>query len=316
MKNSSYQVLLYYKYIQIEEPWFVQKEQIALCEKLNLKGRIIVAEEGINGTVEGLIEDTEKYIPAMQKSKYFKDISFKKSDGTGQAFRKLSVKCRKEVVTAKLLDLNPNVTTGKYISADELHEWFENKKEFYIVDMRNDYEYNSGHFEGFVPSGIHNFYDLPDVLPRLAHLKDKTIVTVCTGGIRCEKASGFLVSNGFADVYQLKDGIHTYMEKYPNKHFKGKLYVFDKRLTVGFNTDSLEHEIVGKCEHCGKACDTYVNCEYDMCHYHYISCDDCLDAETGLAFSTPECKENYFKIQKPREEAKRQKQIASHTPRV
>ena len=307
MKTPSYQVLLYYKYIAIKDPVVVRDEQRALCEKFNLKGRIIVAKEGVNGTVEGLTEDTKKYMQAMQESTYFKDISFKKSEGTGAAFRKLSVKSRSEVVTARLVELDPNITTGKYISADELHAWFENKKEFYIVDMRNDYEYSSGHFEGFIPSGIHNFYDLPDVLPRLAHLKNKTIVTVCTGGIRCEKASGFLVSNGFADVYQLKDGIHTYMEKYPNKHFKGKLYVFDNRLTVGFNTDSPEHEIVGKCMHCGKACDTYANCEYDMCHYHYICCDGCKDAETGFAFSTPECKEKYLKIQKPKEEAKKQR---------
>ena len=316
MKSPKYQVLLYYKYVQIEEPWAVQKEQKELCEKLNLKGRIIIAKEGINGTVEGLVSDTEKYAKAMEKSKYFKGISFKRSEGNGQAFPKASVKLRNEVVTARLVDLNPNDTTGKYLSADELHEWYESGKEFYIVDMRNDYEYSSGYFENFIPSGIHNFYDLPDVLPRLAHLKDKTVVTVCTGGIRCEKASGFLVTNGFKDVYQLKDGIHTYMEKYPNKHFKGKLYVFDNRLTVGFNIDSPEHEVVGKCMHCGKACDTYANCEYDMCHYHYICCADCRDKETGFAFSTLECKEKYLTIQKPKEEAKKQKQIASHVPSV
>ena len=240
MKTTKFQVLLYYKYVSILDAQRVRDEQQSLCLHLNLKGRIIVADEGINGTIEGTVSNTEKYIKAMEKSKYFKDISYKKSVGTGQAFPKLSVKYRPEVVTTKIKNLNPQQVTGKYLSADELHEWFESGKEFYIVDMRNDYEYISGYFDNFIPSGIHNFYDLPDVLPRLAHLKNKTVVTVCTGGIRCEKASGFLVSNGFADVYQLKDGIVTYMEKYPNQHFKGKLYVFDKRLTIGFNTDSPE----------------------------------------------------------------------------
>ncbi|MBA3724400.1 MAG: rhodanese-related sulfurtransferase [Candidatus Levybacteria bacterium] len=306
MKKSKYQVLLYYKYVTIDIPEKVREEQRKLCQSLNLKGRIIVASEGINGTVEGLTHDTEKYIAAMEKSEYFKGIHFKKSAGTGDAFPKLSVKARKEVVTAHLLDLNPNEVTGAYITADQLHAWFESKKEFYIVDMRNDYEYISGHFEGFIPSGLHNFFDLADVLPKIAHLKDKTIVTVCTGGIRCEKASGFLVTNGFKDVYQLQDGIQTYMEKYPNKHFKGKLYVFDNRLTLGFNTESPDHEVVGTCYYCGVASDTYVNCHYDLCHYHHISCANCLDSETGLAFCKPECKENYIKIQKPREEAKKQ----------
>jgi UPF0176 protein len=307
MKQSPYQVLLYYKYVTIEIPEKVRNEQRKLCEELGLKGRIIVASEGINGTVEGTVEATEKYIEAMEKSEYFQYIHYKKSVGTGNAFPKLSVKARKEVVTARLHDLSPNEITGKYITADELHAWFESKKEFYIVDMRNDYEYISGHFEGFIPSGLHNFFDLPDVLPKIAHLKDKTIVTVCTGGIRCEKASGFLVSNGFKDVYQLLDGIQTYMEKYPNKHFKGKLYVFDNRLTLGFNTNSPEHEIVGRCYYCDTPADTYVNCEYDLCHFHHISCADCLDRETGFAFCKPECKEQYIKVQKPREEAKQQR---------
>lgn len=300
MKKPQFQVLLYYKYIPIPDAEKVRDEQRELCLNLNLKGRIIVANEGINGTIEGTVSDTEKYIAAMEKSKYFKEISFKKSVGTGDAFPKLSVKYRPEVVTTKIKGLNPNQVTGKYLSAEELHDWFEAGKEFYIVDMRNDYEYISGYFENFIPSGIHNFYDLPDVLTKIAHLKNKTVVTVCTGGIRCEKASGFLVENGFADVYQLKDGIQTYMEKYPNQHFKGKLYVFDGRMTIGFNTDSPEHEIVGTCLHCGVACDRYTNCEYDMCHYHYICCDNCRDKETGLTFDKAECKEKYLKYQKPR----------------
>lgn len=297
MTDQKYQILLYYKYVDIADPQALRDEQRALCQELGLKGRIIVAKEGINGTVEGTVEATEKYIAEMQKHAYFSDISYKKSVGTGDAFPKLSVRARDEIVTLHRPDLNPNQITGKYLSAEDLHQWFEEKREFYIVDMRNDYEYISGYFEGFIPSGIHNFFDLPEVLPKLAHLKDKTIVTVCTGGVRCEKASGFLVENGFADVYQLKDGIQTYMEKYPNQHFKGKLYVFDKRITVGFNTDAPEHEVVGTCFHCGKACDRYVNCEDNMCHYHFICCDDCLDKETGLAFDKAVCKQKYLQKQ-------------------
>lgn len=296
MENPEFQILLYYKYITITDPERVRDEQKALCQSLNLKGRIIVGNEGINGTVEGTVENTEKYIEAMEKSEYFKGISYKKSKGTGDAFPKLSVKFRPEIVTAGLPELNPNQVTGKYISADQLHQWYEEGKEFYLVDMRNDYEYASGYFENFIPSGLKNFYDLKEVLPKLEHLKDKTVVTVCTGGIRCEKASGFLVANGFADVYQLKDGIQTYMEKYPNEHFKGKLYVFDKRITLGFNTDDPKHEIVGRCDHCQKPCDSYVNCAYNECHRHYICCNDCLDQETGLAYCDDKCKDNYFKI--------------------
>lgn len=296
MKN--YKVLLYYKYVEIKNPEEIMYAQKAICEKLKLKGRVIIAHEGINGTIEGKEKDTKKYIEFMRKSALFSDIVFKISDGTGNAFPKLSVKVRSEVVTAGLPKLNPNKTTGKYISVEELYNWFETGREFYMVDMRNDYEYISGQFEGSILSGFTNFRDLPSILPKLAHLKHKTIVTCCTGGIRCEKASGFLVENGFSDVYQIKDGIQTYMEKYPNKHFKGKLYVFDGRITIGFNTDSPEHEVIGKCDLCGVACDSYVNCENNFCHRHFIACDNCRDSETGFYFCNGECKEKYFASKK------------------
>lgn len=304
MKKPDFQVLLFYKYIKVPDPEKLKTDQKQLMEKLNLKGRIIVSSEGINGTLEGLTSDTEKYIKELKLNPLFEDIIFKKSAGDGKSFPKLSVKVRPEIVAARLPDLDPNITTGKYLTADELYQWYITGKEFYTVDMRNDYEYDSGYFENSIFSGLHNFYDLPAVLPKLEKLKNKTIVTVCTGGVRCEKASGFLVLNGFKDVYQLKDGIQTYMEKYPNTFFKGKLYVFDGRLTVGFNTDDKNHEIVGKCYHCKSPADTYTNCEYDICHYHYICCENCKDKETGLTFCKKECKTNYLKFQLPKEQSK------------
>lgn len=285
--DKDYLVILFYKYINIPDPQKIRLEQLKVCGKFNLKGRIIVAEEGINGTVEGTLEDTEKYIKSMHQSPLFSDLVFKKSLGTGESFPKLSVKVRPEIVAAKMPQISPNKITGKYLSAEELFKWLEEKKEIYIVDMRNDYEYQSGYFEGSILSGIHNFYDLPNALPKLEHLKGKVVVTVCTGGVRCEKASGFLIQNGFRDVYQLEGGIQTFMEKYPNKYFKGKLYVFDNRLTIGVN-------VVGNCMHCNISCDNYVNCAYDFCHYHYICCSNCLDKETNLAFCKLECKEKYL----------------------
>lgn len=272
-------ILLYYKYVKIQYPKREMKAQRKICEELSLKGRIIVSKEGINGTVEGSTENTEKYIEYMSKDKRFSDIDWKKSAGTGSAFPKLSIKVRDEIVSLHLgnMDFNPNKTTGKYLTAEELHDWFETGKEFYIVDMRNDYEYLSGRFENSVLPGLENFRDLKKELPRLNHLKNKTVLTVCTGGVRCEKASGFLMLSGFNDVYQLKNGIVTYMEKYPNEHFKGKLYVFDGRVTMGFNTDSENHEIVGRCEKCDSPSENYINCSTVGCHRHFIMCANCLD---------------------------------------
>jgi UPF0176 protein len=283
--NSSYEILLYYKYVTIEDPEEFLAEHRQLCQELGLKGRIIIAYEGINGTVEGTVENTQKYIDTLTSDLRFADINFKRSPGTGEAFPKLSIKVRPEIVSLHLgeKDLNPNEVTGKYISAEELHDWMESGKEFFIVDMRNDYEHQVGHFEGSILPPLENFRDLPEVLPELEHLKDKTVVTVCTGGVRCEKASGFLVANEFKDVYQLKDGIVTYMEKYPNEHFKGQLYVFDNRITMGFNLDDPKREIVGKCAKCGAASEEYVNCANLNCHKHFIVCRNCREAD-GSAY--------------------------------
>jgi UPF0176 protein len=289
--NPDFQILLYYKYVPIANPTAVMNDQRLLCQKLNLKGRIIIAKEGINGTVEGTKENTEKYIEETTKDPRFADISFKKSVGTGDAFPKLRVKVRDEIVTSDVPGLDPTKKTGKYLTAEELHQWFTQGKEFYIVDMRNDYEYMSGFFEGSILSGFQNFKDLSKVTEKLEHLRDKTILTICTGGVRCEKASAFLVESAFPDVYQLQDGIVSYMEKYPNQHFKGKLYVFDNRITMGFNTEAPDHEIVSNCFLCGAKNDHYVNCMNHACHKHFICCEDCLDTKTGLAFCSEECKE-------------------------
>ena len=274
----NYQILLWYKYVKIDNPVHEMREQRRLCEKLDLKGRIIIADEGINGTVEGTVEKTEEYMKEMSKDPKYKDIHWKKSKGTGNAFPKLSIKVREEIVSMHLHenDLKPWSVTGKYLKPEELHQWFQEKKEFYIVDMRNDYEHKSGYFEGSILPPLTNYRDLPNILPQLESLKNKTVLTVCTGGVRCEKASGFLVSNGFSDVYQLQGGIVSYMEKYPNEHFKGKLYVFDQRILMGFNTDSENHEVVGRCEKCNKASEHYINCDTVGCHRHFILCESCI----------------------------------------
>lgn len=302
MQNNNFEILLYYNYTFIDDPEVLKLSQKKICQKLDLKGRIIIAKEGINGTLEGSKESVDKYIADLKQDVRFKDTHIKISAGTGNAFPKLSIKVRDEIVSAHLGEDNfhPKDITGKYIQAEELHQWFEQGKEFYIVDMRNDYEHKVGHFEDSILPSFGNFRDLPKIIKEIEHLKGKTIVTVCTGGVRCEKASGYLVKKGFADVYQLYGGIVTYMEKFPNQNFKGKLYVFDGRITMGFNTEKSEHEVVGKCELCGKQSDNYIDCNYVHCKHkrHIICCLDCYQADGG--YCSKECK---LADQKVRQEA-------------
>jgi UPF0176 protein len=284
-------ILLYYKYVQIDNAEALRDEQRVLCTKLGLKGRIIISKEGINGTVEGTQENTELYIGAMQKDPRFADIDFKKSPGTGNAFPKLSIKARSEIVTlgSGTADVTPDFKRGDYISPDELQKLYDNKEDFVVIDMRNDYEHAIGYFENSIRLPIKYFKEIPEAIEDIADkLQGKKIVSVCTGGVRCEKATGYLVERGFENVYQLEGGMVRYLEKHPGKKFKGSLYVFDGRIAVSYDTPET-HEIVGRCHHCDQPTERYTNCEYVLCHNHIISCDDCFSKSH---FCTEECEQN------------------------
>jgi UPF0176 protein len=243
--------------------------------------------------LEGTNENIEKYLEEFLKDERFKNTHIKKSQGNGNAFPKLSVKVRNEIVTLGLEDdIDPNKITGKHLRSEELKKWYEEGKEFYIIDMRNDYEFNVGRFKDSVLMPIQNFRDIPKALSYIENLKDKTVVPVCTGGVRCEKASGLLVREGFKDVYQLDGGIVTYMEKFPAQEFEGSLYVFDNRITMDFdsiNNLGDKHKIVGKCDKCEVLSERYVNCKYPMCNRHFICCEGCSE-EDGRSFCSDTCR--------------------------
>lgn len=299
--ESVYTILLFYKYVRIKDPEKVKEQQKSVCEALGFKGRIIVACEGINGTFEGKTEDVEKYINWMKQDKRFKNIHWKKSVGIGDAFPKLSVKVRNEIVSLHVSDggkdIDPNKITGKRLKPKDLDKWFTEKenKEFYIVDMRNDYELKSGAFKDTVFPGLKNFRDLREKLNEIEHLKDKTVLTVCTGGVRCEKASGLLVQEGFKDVYQLDGGIVSYMEQFPGKGFEGSLYVFDKRTIMTYDEPG-NHKIIGKCDFCQNPTETYYDCNYPMCHSQFLACEDCIEKSGG--FCKTYCEREFDKNKK------------------
>ncbi|MBU1292807.1 rhodanese-related sulfurtransferase [Patescibacteria group bacterium] len=273
----THQVLLFYKYVSIQDPELLKEQLRDLAVAHSLVGRILIAEEGINGTVEGEVEQTEQFASALLSYSLFKDMNVKRSVGTGDSFPKLSVKVREEIVGTKFdKKIDPTKRTGKRLSAEELRTWYEEQRDFVVVDMRNDYEYQSGHFKDSINPGLENSRDLPKALPKLESLKDKTVLTVCTGGIRCEKMSAFLLEHGFEDVYQLENGIHSYMEKFPGKDFEGALYTFDRRKTMDFGGD---RTVVGVCHLCSETTELYVNCKNDLCHLHFLACESCQSEE-------------------------------------
>jgi UPF0176 protein len=289
-----YQVLLFYKYTHIDNPEALKNSYRALCEKYNLKGRTIIAEEGINSTVEGLVEDTENFLKEFLVDVRFSDMQIKRSQGTGDAFPKLSIKVRPEIVGTHFpKEIDPTKLTSPHLSPEELKKWYEEDKDFVVVDMRNSYEFASGHFKKSIDPGMTASRELPQLIDKIKkETEGKTVLTVCTGGVRCEKMSAYLLHEGFKDVYQLDGGMHSYMEKYPGQDFKGTLFTFDNRLVMDFGG---EREIIGKCKKCDRKTEQYQNCANGECNLLFLLCDGCTDEDEPI-FCSDECKERAVHI--------------------
>lgn len=289
-----YRVLLYYNYTKIENPEQFAKEHLALCKSLGLKGRILVAEEGINGTASGTIEATQQYMDWMHNDERFKDTWFKIDESEGHAFRKMFVRPRKELVALNLEeDVDPLRLTGEYLDPKAFKEALLDEDTI-VLDARNDYEYDLGHFRGAIRPDIRNFRELPEwIRENKEKFMDKKVVTYCTGGIRCEKFSGWLLREGVENVAQLHGGIATYGKdpEVKGEMWDGKMYVFDDRISVEIN--QVDKQIIGKDWFDGTPCERYINCGNPSCNRQIITseeneakhlggcCYDCAASETN-----------------------------------
>ncbi len=274
MKND-YTVILFYRFSPITNPQAVANAHRAKCEELGLKGRMIVAEEGINATFEGTQASINSYKDFLKKDPYFDGMLVKESEGTGSAFPKLKIVVRKEVVTLGAGSFDVARETAAELQPEELDRWYEENEDFVVLDLRNDYEIACGKFDKTIDPGLTNFRDLPAKISALKDLKNKKVLTVCTGGIRCEKATCLLKREGFSDVYQLKDGIHTYMKKSPGKHFKGTLFVFDNRMTTDV-VSIPEKIVIGRCMFCNIETEQYCNDDSFRPSRKILCCSDCF----------------------------------------
>jgi UPF0176 protein len=290
----NFQVLLFYKYVHISNPLELKDYYLTLCEKYNLKGRTIIAEEGINSTLEGTIKDTEDFISEFLADPRFSDMQVKRSISDGKSFPRLSVKIRDEIVGTRFpKEVDPTKKTGIYLKPEELREWYEQEKDFVVVDMRNSYEFESGHFKNSIDPGMTASRELPEKIAAIKEkAQDKPILTVCTGGVRCEKMSAYLLHQGFKDVYQLDGGMHSYMEKYPGKDFLGTLFTFDDRLVMDFGG---EREVIGKCKRCGASNEQYQNCANAECNMLFLICNDCMSSE-GPGFCSEKCERSTKRV--------------------
>lgn len=279
-------IILYYKFVPVADPETVMHWQKTLAGNLNLRGRILISKHGINGTLGGDIEALKQYIKAMNLHSNFKKIQYKWSDGGARDFPKLSVKVRDEVVTFGVpeeikVDESGVVGGGKHLKPHEVHKLVKERgEEVVFMDGRNAYEAAIGKFKNARVPNTRTTRDFIKELekPEYKELKDKPIVTYCTGGIRCEILSTLMKNRGFSEVYQIDGGIAKYGEVYGDDGFwEGKMYVFDKRMKVTFSDKSKD---IGQCVHCESKTSNYENCALKSCNNLVLICEDCLQNDT------------------------------------
>jgi UPF0176 protein len=283
----------FYRYVKIEDPEELRDQIFESWGKLGVLGRIYLAKEGINSQMSVPSKNLEKFREVLYKDRRFKDIPFKIAvEDDGKSFYKLTIKVREKIVADGLDDssFDPS-NVGKHLSAEDFNKAISDGA--IVVDMRNHYESEVGHFENAICPDADTFREeLPMVEKILeektAGKKDKKILFYCTGGIRCEKASAYFKHKGYEDVNQLHGGIIEYAKQVAAKNldskFKGKNFVFDERMG-----ERITDEIISQCHQCGEKCDSHTNCANNDCHLLFIQCANCQEKFENCC--TPKCQE-------------------------
>ncbi len=287
-------ILLYYKFTPIKDPEVVRLWQKTLAESLNLKGRLLISPHGLNGTVGGEMEDLKSYIKQTKQFAGFKDIVFKWSDGGPDDFPRLSVKVRPEIVAFDAadelrVDENGVIGGGVHLKPAQVNKLVEERDDVVFFDGRNAHEAAIGKFKNAVVPDTHTSRDFIKELEsgKYDDLKDKPIVTYCTGGIRCEILSSLMLNRGFKEVYQIDGGIVKYGEAFGDDGlWEGSLRVFDDRMTVDFSDHAA---VIGQCSHCGGQTNNYENCAYANCNDLVLICLHCKQ-QPDLLFHTESCR--------------------------
>lgn len=274
-------IILYYKFAPITDPEAVRLWQRALCEKLKLKGRILISPQGINGTVGGELDDVKAYVRETKQFAPFHGMSFKWSDGQRDHFPKLSIRVRDELVGFGVpgevkVGEDGVIGGGKHLSPEQVHKLVEERGDDVIFfDGRNKHEAAVGKFKDAIVPDVATSKDFIRELEsdKYDDIKDKPVVTYCTGGIRCEVISAMMKKRGFKEVYQIDGGIVKYGEKYGDDGlWEGKLYVFDGRLVTQFSDKAKD---IGHCNHCDAKTSDFINCANAACNNLILICSDC-----------------------------------------
>ncbi|MGB5982548.1 MAG: rhodanese-related sulfurtransferase [Nonlabens sp.] len=273
----------FYQYAKLGNPQLFRNHLYLAFDKLEVLGRIYVANEGINAQLSIPADRFEEFKLLLDGINFLENVRLNIArEQDNESFLKLKVKVRNKIVADGLADESFDVTNkGKHVNAQEFNQLIEDPDTI-LVDMRNHYETEIGHFRNAWTPDVDTFRDsLPIIENEIkAHKQDKKLVMYCTGGIRCEKASAYYKHKGFENVYQLEGGIIEYHRQVTDQgldnKFKGKNFVFDHRLS-----ERISDEIIAHCHQCGSKCDTHTNCVNDACHLLFIQCEECKEKYDG-----------------------------------
>jgi len=266
-------VISFYKYVAIENPEALMKEHLEWCRENGILGKVYLAKEGISGSIFGDEDAISKYKEHLKNYKIFEDVWFKETTTDQIAYSKMHVRVKEEIVNSGLSDTKLEHTAPK-LTPEQLLKFYEDKKDFVIVDARNWYESKIGKFKNAITPQITHFREWPKVVELLSEHKDKTIVTYCTGGIRCEKASAYMREQGFKDVYQIDGGILNYIQQFPDTFWEGGMFVFDDRKVLDSNTKE-ELKYIASCYFCNKPTSYHINCHNQDCDKIFVCCHEC-----------------------------------------
>lgn len=279
----------FYKYFSIQNPQEFRDYLYKHLHNLNVFGRIYIAKEGVNAQVSVPQSNFNSFKDFLYSIAELNNVRLNIAvDNDGKSFWVLSVKVRDKIVADGIADQNFSMgKKGNYVDANQMNKLMQ-QKETIVIDMRNHYEYEVGHFKNAVEIPSDTFREqLPMAVDMMKGNEEKNIIMYCTGGIRCEKASAYMLHNGFKNVFHLEGGIINYAKDIKEQNlqskFIGKNFVFDNRLG-----ERITDEIISNCHQCGKPCDTHTNCINDGCHLLFIQCDDCKKNYDGCC--SVECK--------------------------
>ena len=288
-ENFTRMTCSFYRYVNIDKPNALRDELYNEWIELNVLGRVYIAEEGINAQISIPEPVFDTFIGLLNKKDYLANMPLKYAIQEGESFIKLAIRVKKEIVAYNIPKNEYNMNqVGIRLDASEFNKALENHDSV-VVDMRNYYESEVGHFHNAILPDVERSKDLlPEVKKLLQNDKDKEVLLYCTGGIRCEKASSYLLHHGFKNVKQLNGGIiqyaHDVKEKNLNSKFIGSNFVFDQRLE-----ERISDDIISRCHQCKNLCDTHTDCLNQACHILFIQCENCSEQFNGCC--SIECKD-------------------------